>query len=233
MANVLVNDASLQDIADAIREKNGSETTYKPREMGAAVRAIESGGGDGINLSGFTGHYNLPTVANLSNLILPDEATLSNNINYMSNMFQNATKNSNGGYYVVLETVYLPNGIVSFSPSMFQNCAKLKNIYGDLTNIKNIATNAFNGCTALSELPYMPNLENLYANCFNGCTALTSINIYKKLTSSPNTAFNGCTNLKDIYVPWAEGEVANAPWGATNATIHYNTVYDENHEPIV
>lgn len=43
MANVLVNDASLQDIADAIREKNGTEETYKPAEMGAAVRAIESG----------------------------------------------------------------------------------------------------------------------------------------------------------------------------------------------
>ncbi len=29
-------------------------------------------------------------------------------------------------------------------------------------------------------------------------------------------------NISDIYVPWAEGSVANAPWGATTATIHYN-----------
>jgi len=35
-------------------------------------------------------------------------------------------------------------------------------------------------------------------------------------------AFSGCTMLTDIYVPWGEGEVADAPWGATNATIHYN-----------
>lgn len=34
--------------------------------------------------------------------------------------------------------------------------------------------------------------------------------------------FYGCSNLTDIYVGWSEGEVANAPWGATNATIHYN-----------
>lgn len=34
-------------------------------------------------------------------------------------------------------------------------------------------------------------------------------------------AFNKCTNLTDIYVPWAEGDVGGAPWGATNATIHY------------
>lgn len=29
-------------------------------------------------------------------------------------------------------------------------------------------------------------------------------------------------NFTTINVPWAEGEVANAPWGATNATINYN-----------
>lgn len=35
-------------------------------------------------------------------------------------------------------------------------------------------------------------------------------------------AFEGCTNLITINVPWVEGAVANAPWGATNATINYN-----------
>lgn len=35
-----------------------------------------------------------------------------------------------------------------------------------------------------------------------------------------------------IYVPWAEGAVANAPWGATKATIHYDTLYDDNDNPI-
>ena len=48
MAEVLVQDSSLQDIADAIREKNGTETTYKPSEMGDAVRGISGGGGSGV-----------------------------------------------------------------------------------------------------------------------------------------------------------------------------------------
>ena len=43
MSNVFVEETKLQDIADAIREKNGTEETYKPAEMGDAVRAIESG----------------------------------------------------------------------------------------------------------------------------------------------------------------------------------------------
>lgn len=46
MANVLVQDTSLTAIADAIRAKNGTETTYKPAEMAAAINALPSGGGD-------------------------------------------------------------------------------------------------------------------------------------------------------------------------------------------
>lgn len=49
MSKVLVNESSLVDIADAIREKNGSEDKYKPSEMGDAVRAIENGVGSGEN----------------------------------------------------------------------------------------------------------------------------------------------------------------------------------------
>jgi hypothetical protein len=39
--------------------------------------------------------------------------------------------------------------------------------------------------------------------------------------SIANAAFVACDNLTTINVPWAEGAVANAPWGATNATITY------------
>ena len=40
MAKKLYDEASVKDIADAIREKNGTATKYKISEMGAAVRAI-------------------------------------------------------------------------------------------------------------------------------------------------------------------------------------------------
>lgn len=40
---VLLTEGSLEDIADAIREKNGTETTYKPREMAPAIRALNTG----------------------------------------------------------------------------------------------------------------------------------------------------------------------------------------------
>ena len=44
MANVLVNENSLTAIGNAIREKNGQETLYKPAEMAPAIQAISGGG---------------------------------------------------------------------------------------------------------------------------------------------------------------------------------------------
>lgn len=58
MAEVLVQDTSLQAIADAIRAKNGTETTYKPSEMGTAIRAIESGGGS-VEIKEASGSFTL------------------------------------------------------------------------------------------------------------------------------------------------------------------------------
>lgn len=57
---------------------------------------------------------------------------------------------------------------------------------------------------------------------FYNCSALESITFEGTPTTINGNAFTGCTNLLTINVPWAEGAVANAPWGATNATINYN-----------
>ena len=45
MANrdVLINEDTLYGIASAIREKNSTSNTYKPSQMSAAIRAIETG----------------------------------------------------------------------------------------------------------------------------------------------------------------------------------------------
>ena len=45
MANVLVDETSLQNIADSIRAKNGSSDTYTPAQMSTAIDNIPSGGG--------------------------------------------------------------------------------------------------------------------------------------------------------------------------------------------
>lgn len=45
MANYVIQDITLTNIANAIREKSGSEDAYKPTEMAAAISAITTGGG--------------------------------------------------------------------------------------------------------------------------------------------------------------------------------------------
>lgn len=189
----------------------------------------------GVKLSGFTGSYMLPTVADLRSI--PD-LTQENMWGYtaarFANFFSNNSKNTNAGFYTELKTVYLPDNIYSFSSSMFKMCGKLTDIHGDFTETRTVDGNAFGQCASLTQIPYLPNLQTIGANAFAQCTGLKTVNIHSAaITSVANTAFSGCTNLTDIYVPWSESAVANAPWGATNATIHYDTVYDDNHNPVV
>ena len=140
---------------------------------------------------------------------------------------------ANNGRNIKVKEVYLPDNITSLAYT-FHHCASLEKINCSFENVTGIGASSFGNCISLKEFPYFPNLTGgIASSAFVNCTGLTEVKFYKKLTSCATSAFNGCTNLTDIYVPWAEGEVANAPWGATNATIHYNTTYDENHNPIV
>ena len=51
---------------------------------------------------------------------------------------------------------------------------------------------------------------------------MSSVVFSSKPTSINFNAFSGCSSLATIYVPWSEGEVASAPWGANGATIIYD-----------
>ena len=85
-----------------------------------------------------------------------------------------------------------------------------------------IRDNAFLNCSSLALTSLPSGITNIGNYAFQGCSSLASLTFEGKPTSISKSAFRGCTNLTTINVPWAEGEVANAPWGATNATINYN-----------
>ena len=91
------------------------------------------------------------------------------------------------------------------------------------SGITKIRSYAFQGNTDLS-LTSLPNtVISIGRNAFDHCTGLTTLTFKGTPRDISSSAFSGCDNLTTINVPWAEGAVANAPWGATNATIHYNT----------
>ena len=88
--------------------------------------------------------------------------------------------------------------------------------------IEKINIGAFYNCQKLSITSLPKSLKTIDDYVFKGCASLTEITFDGTPSSISGTAFRGCSNLLTINVPWAEGEVANAPWGATNATINYN-----------
>ena len=204
-----------------------AENEQKVYDAGYAEGAKSGGGGDetfvGIKLSEFN-HRKAPLVADMRTL------PVDGNFGGFSYLFCNLSTNGNGGFYASLRDVYLPQGIISIDTSMFGNCGCLENIYGDCSKIGAIHMSAFNNCRAFKKLPYMPNLYYLANSALSG-SGVTEVRFYRQASFQSN-AFGG-SNVTDIYVPWAEGEVTGAPWGAINATIHYNTTYDENHDPIV
>ena len=123
-----------------------------------------------------------------------------------------------------LKTVELSNAVTRIAYNTFYNCSNLE-LSALPSSLKTINSNAFSGCKKITITELPSSLTTIESSAFNGCTGLTSITFKVKPTNTLATnVFGGCTNLLTINVPWAEGEVANAPWGATNATINYNYV---------
>ena len=116
----------------------------------------------------------------------------------------------------------LPSGITSIGNDAFHNCQKLA-LTSLPSGITSIGDRAFYNCQNLALISLPSGITSIGKYAFEGCTKLTSITFEGTPNSIiSNTAFSGCTDLTTINVPWAKNEVANAPWGATNATINYN-----------
>lgn len=120
-----------------------------------------------------------------------------------------------------LKITTIPAGVTTIGGSAFSRCVSIQTL--DILGSPDIGVYAFESCTGLTQVIYRGSGEKIYNYAFDNCTGLTSVTFKGTPSNISSSAFNGCTNLTDIYVPWAEGAVANAPWGATNATIHYNT----------
>lgn len=137
----------------------------------------------------------------------------------------------------------IPNGVstpVAFHPD-FPNLEKAESYAFGYRNFGNkaVVCNAISAGASLCEggknLPSIKytRADKIYDDQVYNIASLTQIIINSTPSLIDRNAFRKASSLADIYVPWSEGEVASAPWGATNATIHYNTVFDENGDPIV
>lgn len=117
----------------------------------------------------------------------------------------------------------LPNSITHINERGFASCTSLE-LSMLPSNIIYIGEAAFTGCSKLSLTSLPSSLDCIEVFAFCKCINLTNLTFEGTPSFIGYSAFDGCTNLTTINVPWSEGEVANAPWGATNATINYDYV---------
>lgn len=81
---------------------------------------------------------------------------------------------------------------------------------------------AFAYCTEFTSLTIPNSIRYVGDNVCQECINLRTVTFKGAPKSIDIMAFLYCDNLTTINVPWSEGEVAGAPWSATNATINYN-----------
>lgn len=112
----------------------------------------------------------------------------------------------------------------------FQSCSKVKNI--EVPSLIRASQSVFMSCVALTSI-YLPLVESVENQAFRACTSLTELKLPSCSSITGANIFTSDTKLTDIYLPNDASTYTGAPWGAPNATIHYNTVFDENGEPIL
>lgn len=147
--------------------------------------------------------------------------------------------------YSQMSSVSLPDGLRKIGPYAFCNCSNL-DICALPDSVQEISQRAFYGCFALTEITLPENLQKLdidaFSACdgiasivipsqvayidlaFRNCYALNSVTFKGKPDYISQLTFSGSDNLTQLNVPWSEGEVEGAPWGAANATVNYNCV---------
>lgn len=140
---------------------------------------------------------------------------------YVSDDITVATHSSVQRYNMSLTSVSMPDSITSIEKYAFHCCYGLAPISFP-SSLTTIGEYAFYGCKSLTLISLPSNLDSIGDYAFAYCNSLTEVTFEGKPTSISTTAFKSFDNLKTIRVPWAEGKVSGAPWGASYATIVYN-----------
>lgn len=83
---------------------------------------------------------------------------------------------------------------------------------------------SFNANKKLTSLDFPSTLDAIEVDAFRSNTQLTTIKFRGTPSAINANAFRSCSNVTTINVPWGEGAVTGAPWGAANATVNYNVV---------
>lgn len=201
MANVLVDENSLQGIANAIREKNGTQNIYKPSQMPQAIRDIRN--------SGDTALFEALVNGNIAGeVITQSESIRGSSFSGCTSMTAFSAPNAKVigntacNNCTNLQKVSFPE-LTAFSVQTFYSCTKLTHVYAP--KVTATSTSTFQGCTSL-EVIKLPSLVNATSSAFQNCTAL-KIAKFDSLKNISTSTFYNCQSLKALII------------GTTNCTL--------------
>ncbi len=98
------------------------------------------------------------------------------------------------------ESVSIPDTVTDIGSDAFSGCTNLSEVVFP-TNLKNIGSSAFQGCTALTEVRLPEGVTKIGSSSFQGCTALTEVRLPESVASIGSSAFSGCSGLTEIIFP--------------------------------
>lgn len=162
MAKVLIDDSYLEDIADSIRAKNGTEDTYKPKEMSTAIDELPSGG-EKVTLPNGLKFGNIQSTSTTWDWL---EDVDTSEVTNMSSMFANLTNN-------ITVAPYMDTSNVTNTSSMFSFCLNIVSVpQYDLSKVTD-AQGMFRYCSKLENVPvfnlssitYWASNMNIFADC--------------------------------------------------------------------
>lgn len=194
----IIQDSTLQGIADAIRSKTGDTAPIQTDAFANAISLIETGGGgdtsieDGL-IEGTLTEYTNSRVT----IVTPSAFRKFTKLTRIS--FPNVTQVGESAFMScsALESVNLPSAVyigASNASSAFYGCKKLKSI--SLPVATRIDKLTFGSCNALESVD-LPSATNLGENVFEGCTSLKNL-VFPKVVNIAREAFSGCHNLESV-----------------------------------
>lgn len=194
-----VLDGYFSDIADAIRDKDGTQNTYTPAQMPQAIEDIPTGGGGGDTFN---------------EIVLSKTATT-----YTNNSFTDTIRDYAFYLSFNLREVNMPRA-TSIGSYVFNLCSALQTV--DLSSARSIGSSAFSGCSALQTVDFS-SVTGIAGNAFMNAfatdtevsfpalTQITGYNVFNgakiknisfpNIISIGNSAFNSCRQLKSIICP--------------------------------
>jgi len=99
-----------------------------------------------------------------------------------------------------IESIRLPNTLLSIGKNTFLRCASLTTI-SIPNSVTTIGDHAFEGCSSLTSVVISNSVQDLGGAAFYGCNNLVSVSLPEGLQRIKGSTFKDCVNLTDIILP--------------------------------